>query len=824
MALEEYRKKRNFKKTAEPAGKKNSSHKGALEFVVQEHHASHLHYDFRLEVGGVLKSWAIPKGPSLDPSEKRLAVQVEDHPFEYRTFEGTIPEGEYGGGVVKIWDKGTYYAEEATTHQESESLMERGLQEGRLSFIMQGKKLKGAFSLIQLRGNRKAQWLLIKKRDEFAEEKSTFALEPPPAKRSKRSSLEKENASALLQTKMPTSAKPMLATLVDEPFDAKDWIFEVKWDGYRALAEIQKEGIHLYSRSFQLFDKRYPSLIQNLSSIQIDALLDGEIVVLDDEGKPSFQMVQNYQRTQKGTLIYYVFDLLYLEGYDIRHLPLVERKELLKKLVADIPQVRFCEHIQQKGKAFFQAALKEGFEGIIGKQAQSQYQEGRSHDWVKIKTHQRQETIICGFTPPQGAREKFGSLLLGVYDQKELVYVGHTGSGFNRQTLKDIHEKIQPLTQKESPFPHPPKLRTPVTWVKPEVVCEIKFAEWTKTGQMRQAIFVDIREDKQPQEVIRERTLSAKKVLEEQIDQEGQKAKPRKSKRKKASLPSAELTNLDKIYWPTEGYTKGDLIDYYRQVASLILPYLKDRPETLKRYPNGIEGSSFFQKDIRDVPSWVRTEEIQHEDHKVHYLFIEDERSLLYAANLGCIGFHPFNSRLQTLYAPDYAIIDLDPEAVSFDQVIEVAQGVHAVLAELKVPSVCKTSGATGMHIYIPMGAQYTFEEVKQFANLIVHIVHKHLPDLTSLERSPGKRQKKVYLDYLQNNFAQTMAAPYSVRPLPGAPVSTPLKWSEVKVGLSPTDFTIKTALKRFTKVGDLFKPILGKGIDISTILEKVKL
>lgn len=822
MGLKEYHEKRNFKKTAEPAGGKIHSHLGALQFVVQEHHASHLHYDFRLEVKGVLKSWAIPKGPSLNPSEKHLAVQVEDHPFEYRTFEGKIPEGEYGAGIVKIWDKGTYYVEGATTAKESERLIEKGLQEGRLNFVMEGKKLKGAFSLIQLRGNQSNQWLLIKKKDEFASGESTASLKSLPSRRAASPPKKEETSEPILQTPLPSFVKPMLATLVDESFDAKDWIFEIKWDGYRALAEIQKGGIHLYSRSFQLFDKRYPTLIKNLSSIQVSALLDGEIVVLDEEGKPSFQLVQNYQRTKKGNLVYYVFDLLYLEGYDIRHLPLIERKELLKKLIHNIPQVRFCDHVEEKGKAFFKAALKEGFEGIIGKQAQSPYQQGRSRDWVKIKTHQRQEVIICGFTPPKGAREKFGSLLLGVYDQDQLIYVGHTGSGFNRQTINEMYERLQPLVQESCPFQSSPKLRSPVTWVKPELVCEVNFAEWTKEGILRQAIFVDLREDKQPREIGRERTVSTQQVIDQQTQEKGLSPPKRSKKRSSSSLPSAELTHLDKIYWPNESYTKRDLIDYYRQVAPLILPYLKDRPETLVRYPNGIEEASFYQKEVRDVPSWVRTEEIQHEDHTVRYLFIEDERSLLYVANLGCIGMHPFNSRFQSLYAPDYLIIDLDPEAVDFDQVIKVAQEVHIVLEKWKIPSVCKTSGATGMHIYVPMGARYAFDEVKQFANLIVHMVHERIPDLTSLERSPGKRQKKVYLDYLQNNFAQTVAAPYSARPRPGATVSTPLKWSEVKAGIHPTDFTIKTVLKRFEKVGDLFKPILGKGINLSAILKKM--
>lgn len=796
MGLKEYHQKRNFSQTAEPEGSQNSPHPGALEFVVQEHHASHLHYDFRLEVEGVLKSWAIPKGPSLDPSEKRLAIQVEDHPFEYRTFKGTIPKGNYGAGEVKIWDSGTYTATEATSRQESERLMLKGLKEGRLNFILHGQKLQGAYSLIRLRGNQGKQWLLIKKRDEHASSQSFSTASPV-----KLSPVKKK----LAKTTMPITLKPMLATLVDKPFDDKNWLFEIKWDGYRALAEVQGHQAHLYSRSGQSFDKRFPTLLKDLSSLPYNVVLDGEIIVLDQKGRASFQLVQNYQRTQEGTLIYYVFDLLYVNGEDIRHLPLIKRKNLLKKILThDLPQVRFCDHIEEKGRAFFQAVLKEDFEGIIAKHIQSPYQQGRSQDWLKLKTHQRQEAVICGFTEPKGTRQHLGALLLGVYNNQELVYVGHTGSGFDRQKLADLYSRLQPLIQKSCPFAHSPSIRSSVHWVKPELVCEIKFAEWTKDHLMRQAIFLDLREDKKAQEVTRETPLSLQTIDSSQRHQ-------------------AVLTHLDKIYWPDEGYTKGNLIHYYQQVAPLILPYLKDRPETLRRYPHGIAGTSFYQKKAEHVPDWVRTETIQHENHTVDYILIEDEQSLLYVVNLGCVDLNPFNSRLQSLYYPDYLVIDLDPENVEYDQVIEVAQVIHHLLDKWKLLHVCKTSGATGMHIYLPMGAQYTFEEVNQFAQLIVHLVHQQIPDLTSLERSPSKRQQKVYLDYLQNNFAQTVVAPYSVRPRPGAPVSTPLKWSEVKAGLKPTDFTIETVLKRFKKVGDLFQPVLGKGIDLRSVLNHLK-
>jgi bifunctional non-homologous end joining protein LigD len=826
MGLQEYRRKRNFRESAEPKGNKKTSHENELQFVVQEHHASHLHYDFRLEVEGVLKSWAVPKGPSLDPSEKRLAVQVEDHPFEYRTFEGTIPKGSYGAGTVKIWDNGTYHAEGSSNRQESERLMLRGLQKGHLNFYMNGRKLNGGFSLVRMHGDQSNQWLLIKKNDEYASTsssviKSISSNQHIPSSSSKvKNSLSPEANPA----KMPSGVKPMLATLVDEPFDDKDWIFEIKWDGYRALAEIHKDRVHLYSRNFQSFDRRFPPLVDDLNSIKVDALLDGEIVVLDEQGKPSFQLVQNYQKNQIGTLIYYVFDLLYLEGHDIRTVPLIKRKELLKKLLPDTPHIRFCDHVQKRGIDFFKAASQKGLEGIIAKQSQSVYQTGRSRTWLKIKIHHRQEAIICGFTLPQGSREKFGSLLLGVYDHEDLIYTGHTGSGFDRQMLIDVNERLQPLIQSKCPFASLPKLRSKTTWVKPEIVCEVSFAEWTKSGLMRQAIFVNIREDKKAKEVVREHTLPVKNTLEKHALLSDHSSQPLKIKGKKETSAGVKLVHLDKVFWPDEGYTKGDLINYYQQVAPLILPYLKDRPEILRRYPNGIEGPSFYQKEAGGVPAWVRTEMIQHENRQVHYAFIEDEKSLLSIINLGCIDLNPFNSRFQSLHNPDYLVMDLDPEGVTFEAVIEVARTIHSLLEKWKIPSICKTSGATGMHIYIPMEAHYTYEEVKQFGKLIAHIVHDAQPDLTSLERSPSKRQERVYLDYLQNNFGQSIVAPYSIRPLPGAPVSTPLKWSEVKAGLNPIDFTIKTAPNRFAKVGDLFKPVLGKGINLQSILKKIKL
>ncbi|WP_075882532.1 DNA ligase D [Candidatus Protochlamydia sp. W-9] len=826
MGLKEYFNKRNFNETTEPHEKTKEHSSQNLLFVVQMHNASHLHYDFRLELDGVLKSWAIPKGPSLNPNDKRLAIQVEDHPYSYHNFEGTIPKGNYGAGEVIVWDKGNYSAVGAKSQKESEQSIRQGLKKGHLKFVLNGHKLKGEFSLIQFQGDDK-QWLLIKKSDEYASQVSILeknesvlsqriiSLDPKKTGKNPK----KTRNSILIQketqkTTMPQIIKPMLATLVDKPFDHPDWLFEIKWDGYRALAQIHNQSVFLWSRNHLSFNLRFDPIVKALNEMTVDAYLDGEIVVLNENGQPSFQLVQNYLKNQEGFLVYYVFDLLYLKNNDLRELTLLQRKELLKQILPKNSRIRFCEHLIQEGKAFFKVASQAGFEGIVAKRIDSTYQSTRSKKWLKIKTHQRQEAIICGFTTPKGSREHFGSLILGVYKDNELLYVGHTGSGFDQKSLTYVRGLLKP--QETCPFSFPPKLHQPATWVKPELVCEIQFAEWTKEKIMRQAIFIDLREDKKKQEVVLEEEVKVKKILQETSSiSKQQNIKP-------SIHTELSFTHLDKVYWPQEGYTKRDLLEYYRSVSPLILPYLKDRPETLHRYPNGIGQPGFYQKDLLHAPNWVQIETISHEEREVHYIIINNEQSLLYVINLGCIELNPFNVRRQSLHYPDYLILDLDPEGISFDHVIEVAQGIHHILDPLDIPHVCKTSGATGLHIYIPMGARYTFEETTQFGKLIAHLVHKKMPDLTSLERNPKNRQNKVYLDYLQNNFGQTVVAPYSVRPKPEAPVSTPLSWEEVKVGLRPTDFTVKNCLKRFQKVGDLFKPILGKGINLEKILKQL--
>jgi len=823
--LKAYKQKRNFKSTTEPAGTKkksvSSSKKGHI-FVIQKHAATRLHYDFRLEVDGVLKSWAVPKGPSLNPNDKRLAIMVEDHPYEYRDFEGIIPKGNYGAGTVMVWDTGRYYPVDIKHEISEKDNIAEGLRKGAITFFLEGKKLKGLFSLIHLKNRpEENQWLLIKLKDEFASTKEVTKLdrsaltdrtmeeiteEKEPEEHINESKNEKvRTLKQGIKSKMPHHISPMLAYLVKEPFDGEDWIFEVKWDGFRALAEVNKQRIELYSRTFQSFNTQFAPVVKALKQLSTQAIFDGEIVIVDEKGRSSFQALQNYQNTGKGDLRYYIFDLLYNEGYDLRELPLLERKELLRKVLPEDPEsvLQYSDHIAREGKKFFNEAKKNQLEGIIAKEIHSPYVSKRSREWLKIKTHQRQEVVICGFTEPRGSREKFGALILGIKEKDEWKYVGHVGGGFDRRTLEAVMKQLQPLITKKSPFKNPPKTNMPVTWIKPKLICEVSFAEWTQEGHMRQPIFLGMRSDKDSKEVKKEVAISPLEA-------------------KESAKKKSPFTNLDKIYWPKEKYTKGDLIDYYRGISSYILPYLKGRPESLLRFPNGIGEEGFFQKNINDTfPKWVPSHVVTHDNRSIKYLLIPDEKTLLFAVNLGCIDFNPFNSRIQKLEYPDYVILDLDPENISFDAVVETAQVIHELLASHDIPCYCKTSGATGLHIYIPLGAKYTYEQTRQFGQMLATLAHEQLPEKTSIERSPSKRQKKVYIDYLQNNFGQTLASAYSVRPRPGAPVSTPLEWSEVKPGLDPVAFNMKNTLARLKKKGDLFKPVLGKGINLKAILKQ---
>lgn len=811
MSLKKYQSKRDIERSKEPAAKVSRHKKEGLHFVVQKHDASRLHYDFRLEVNGVLKSWAVPKGPSLNPADKRLAIMVEDHPYDYKDFEGVIPEG-YGAGTVMIWDEGTYQIDNQSP-KESEKLLINGLKKGEVHFTLNGSKLQGEFSLVRLRKNEDRQeWLLIKKKDSAASPKIVTDQDRSVVSGRDLDEIaegKKKAKKAILtvKKKMPHSINPMYATLVDKPFDHSDWLFEIKWDGFRAIAEVDGDVL-LYSRYHQPFNQRFPLIVEHLKKITKQAIFDGEIVALDKKGKSHFQALQNIQNTHlvDTQLCYYIFDLLYYDGHDLRAMPLIERKAILKSILAPFANtpIRYNDHIENAGMAFFKLSQDHGLEGMIGKLKNSLYHEGkRTKEWVKIKHHLRQEAIICGFTEPKGGRKNIGALILGVYENKTLRYIGHCGGGFTDKMLQRLKTQFTPFIQKKCPFTHPPKTNTPVTWIKPHYLCEVSFSEWTKEGAMRQPIFIGLREDKSPKEVIREEPKKAKTVI--------------------AKMNSKlELTHLDKIYWPNENITKGNLIDYYEKIAPYILPYLKDRPESLHRNPNGIDKPSFFQKDLSKHPQWIQTTKIAHKEKDVNYLLIQDKDSLLYAVNLGCIEINPLLSRIQSLDKPDFVLLDLDPEDIEFDKVVDTALVIHDILENLDIPNYCKTSGATGIHICIPLQAKYSYIQAKQFANIIAELAHQQLPDITSLERSPKKRQKKVYIDYLQNNFGQTITPPYSVRPRPFAPVSTPLEWSELTHGIDPTQFNIHNLFKRLEKKGDLFKPVLGKGINLAKCLKKI--
>lgn len=818
MSLKQYQAKRKFGITQEPKGGPSAKNpKGKLHFVVQKHAARRLHYDLRLEVGGVLASWAVPKGPSLDPADKRLAIHVEDHPLEYGSFEGTIPAGQYGAGQVIVWDEG-YYVVPGETKKEQEKFVEHGLKKGELTFTLHGKKLQGDFVLVKLaRDPEGKQWLLIKRKDAFQSKEDVT--------KKTRSVLSKkdipEDAKLGTKSSMPHDIKPMLCFLVDEPFDGADWIFENKWDGYRAIAEITPKKVHLYSRNQLSFNQQFPSIVASLKRIKDEMILDGEIVILDSKGHSRFQWLQNYLNSHEGegTLKYCVFDILYYKGRDLRQVPLLERKEILAKVVKGLgaSALMYSDHVAGEGKAFFKAIQKNDLEGMIAKEVKSPYVSTRSRSWLKIKTHLRQEVVIAGFTEPKGSRKKMGALIIGIYEKGKLVYAGHVGGGFSQKSLGEVHEQLTPLINRRCPFNSVPKTNAPVTWVKPQLICEVSFQEWTQEGIMRQPIFQGLRGDKSPKSVTSEKVESTQKALK------------KTTKTKKKTESSAEsldtiITHSEKVLFPDEGYTKEDLLKYYQSISSYILPHLKDRPITLHRYPDGIHGKSFFQKEAPDfIPDWIQTAKVKQSDKAVNYLLIPDEPSLLYAVNLASIELHPFLSTYPEVDYPDFLVLDIDPGELPFSAVIEVAQEVHKILKKLGVEGYCKTSGKRGVHIYLPLQARYEYEVVENLAKLLALYIHQTLPSLTSVVRDPSQRKDKVYIDYLQNGRSKTVVAPYSVRPVEGASVSAPLEWKEVKKGLDPHDFTIKTMPGRLAKKGDLFKPVLGKGISIKSLLAKLQ-
>ena len=803
MGLDEYIRKRDFSNTPEPEAAYQKPPK-KLRFVIQRHQASRLHYDLRLEMEGVLKSWAIPKGPSMNPVDKRLAIMTEDHPVKYLTFHGTIPKGNYGAGEMSVWDEGTYQPIEKGGEKE---LLEQ-LIKGDLKIHFFGNKIKGSFALVHTKrgGEKDNQWLLIKKKDEFSTD-----LVYDAENFSEQASSEK-----VKELKHTELIKPMLATKASEIFNKADWIYELKWDGYRALANIHDGKVDLYSRNGISFKRKFKSIYQNLKAIPHDVILDGEIVVLDKKGKPQFQELQNYGQDTTGELRYYVFDLLFLNGHNIMSLPLTERKSLIPEVIEDIPQVYYCDHIESMGKSFFEQAIGAGLEGVIAKKADSEYIPGsRSDKWLKIKAIESQEALICGFTDSESSAP-FGSLILGMHRDDELVYIGNCGTGFSAKDRKELMARFRPLVTEESPFEKKINLkgRKP-TWMTPELICEVNFAEWTKSGQMRHPSFKGLRFDKLPSEIDKEKVAKVPKQ---------KPSSPKAGEFLEIDGISVPISNLEKIYWPDSGLRKFDLIQYYLEISEYILPFLKDRPENLHRHPNGIKQPGFYQKDISGIfPHWLETLKIHSKSSQkdIEYILCQNQASLIYLANLGCIELNPWSSRKGNLLNPDYTVIDIDPSAkATFQQVVEVALAAKEVLEKAKIEGYVKTSGSSGLHIYIPLGAKYDYDEARDFTKILCYFIQEMLPDLTTMERNIKKRKGKIYLDFLQNRKGQTLAAPYCARPKRGATVSAPLEWEEVNSKLDMRDFTIKTMPARIKSKPNLFLPVLKKGIDIEKALE----
>jgi len=641
----------------------------------------------------------------------------------------------------------------------------------------------------------------------------------------------------------------MLATLVDKPIDEPGWLYEVKWDGYRALGFLHQGKVELRSRNNKSFDEKFYPVFNALKEWNIDAVIDGEIVVLDDKGQSDFSRLQEWRSEADGQLYYYLFDILWLDGRDLTQLPLTERRDILRSIMPDNDMLRMSENFEASGTEFFAAAKKMGLEGIIAKKADSVYSPGlRTRDWLKIKTALRQEVVIGGYTINKDSNKPFSSLLVGVFEKGKLHYTGKIGTGFSHELQKDLIKKFKPLIRKTSPFTITPDINKPsrfrpdppeakAVWLKPELLCEVSFREMTNDGVMRHPSFEGMREDKEAEEVVLEKPAPAKAAVRsaEKVPAILTPTTARgrltllnpKDESQVRSINGHELrfSNLGKIFWPKEGYTKRDLLNYYYQVAPYILPYLKDRPQSLNRFPNGITGKSFYQKDVTaTAPNWVKQfpyHTSTGEDK--NFLVVEDEASLLWMASMAAIEMNPWNSTIHKPDHPDWCIIDLDPtEKNTFEQVIQTARVTKDIIDDLQVPGYCKTSGSTGIHIYIPMGARYTYDECQLFGKLIATRVHNELPDFTSIERLTNKRKGRIYVDYLQNRPKATLAAPYAVRPKPGATVSMPLHWEEVKKGLKMSSFTIVNALSRIKKEGELFKPVLGKGIDIKKILRKL--
>ena len=869
--LSTYRRRRRFSETPEPEPRKGREDSGN-RFVVQRHAATRLHYDFRLQIDGVLKSWAVPKGPSLNPAEKRLAMETEDHPLEYANFEGIIPQGNYGAEPVTVWDRGTFIPEGNLSARKQ-------YEQGELIFKLLGRKLHGSFVLVRLRrrGGKAKPWLLIKHRDEAADpqwkisahdssvmtrQRPRGAQEGPPAP-DRANAYPPEGARKL---NMPSTVRPMLATLVEEPFSDPDWLFEIKWDGVRALAWVRDGRVKLRSRTGRDVTQQYPELGVLPARVRTSStILDGEIVVLDRDGRSNFERLQarinidlpSEILQKQAPVTYYIFDIVYIDGYDLRAVPLLERKKLLRRVLESAPLCIYADHQLEKGKEIFAAARHHHLEGVIGKQIHSRYFETRSSNWVKLKITREVDAVIGGYTAPRGSREHFGALLLGLYKGKSLQFIGGVGTGFDRKTRQEIYKQVHRLESSPRPFAHIPRTRERAYWLDPTLVVRVKYANWTNDRRLRAPVFVSLLKDHDARECQFNAQVSApssstlqhpgsKKAGVKEMTRSAMNETHRHREGKSASLEHElfkghaeeiavelggkplRLTHLNKVYFPESGYTKRHLLAYYYRASKYILPFLRDRPLVLRRYPDGINAPSFFQKDAGHMaPEWIETASVHSEstDEDIHYFLANDLAALLYLTNLGCIDHNPWSSRREDPDHPDYVFFDLDPsEGTSFTTVVEVALAVQEKLEALKLRSFLKTSGATGFHIYLPIKKGHTFEQARQFAVTIGRLVASEMPKKVTKQRSINKRPRgTVMIDAYQNSPGRSLAAPYAVRAFPKAPISTPVMSRELRANLQPDRFNLKNIFRRIDQHGDLWKDFWEAQQSMEEAMEELK-
>jgi bifunctional non-homologous end joining protein LigD len=830
--LDRYRRKRDPARTPEPFGAARPQGVGVRAFVVQQHAARRLHWDFRLELHGTLRSWAVPKGPSADPSEKRLAIEVEDHPLEYADFEGVIPPGSYGAGPVIVWDRGWWRPVEDP---------DAGYRSGKLLFELGGYKLHGEWTLVRTREAK--AWILLKHRDAFADPGITRPFADVSvlsgrtldevaggAPRVTAALARAEALGARRRVLGPRGTGLMLAEPAERPFRREGWLFELKYDGYRLLAEKSARGAVLRYRGGGDATALFPEVVRAVAALPAQgALLDGELVVLDESGRPDFQALQARAQLRRPADVsaaavsrpatLFAFDLLAADGLDLRPLPLRERKAVLAALAPRLGPLRFADHVEAEGEALFREATARGLEGVVAKRADAPYRAGRSPDWRKIRAARTADLAVVGLTRPARGRSGFGALHVAARGPDGLVYAGRVGSGFDKATLASLEARLASHPRRLPPCTGAPAAGLGHRWVEPDLVVEVRFKEWTRTGQMRHPVFLRVRDDKRVEAVDLAPVAATS-------DGDPPPATPEADAMPTAVPAPIEISNRSKIYFPRDGLTKGDLVDYYRAIAPAMLPFLRDRPVVLTRFPDGIDGKSFFQKNAPPGrPDWLRTVTVHSDDsdRDLELALLDDAEALAWVANLGAIPIHVLACRAGAMEHPDWLVVDLDPKDAPFAHVVRLALAVRALCDAIELPCFPKTSGQRGLHVLVPTGGQLTHEKARALATLLCREIETRHPELATTARALESRRGRVYLDALQNGRGKTIAAPYCVRPLDGAPVSMPLRWSEVNARLDPSRFTVRNAVKRAERVGqDPLRPVLDLRPDLLKVLERL--